>query len=305
MSLLPSRPVLYAGPVFLFILFFTAACTCDRAGEDRNTGINIDISDEELKDVFSGRQVFYALPSPLETAIMLKSAGAWYDEDLMNPVENVSRYMTNRSMALNLGIYITNISYASLFDQTQTCMRYMDAARQLAGNLGITDAIDQNTMESLEENLHNQEVIMDIVSETFMSSTSFLKENNREPVAAMMFLGGWIEGIYLALNLANEDDLAGNTLINRIAESKMSFEMVMLLLSDYADNKDIAGLIDEVGEIGDIFEKIEVRSSRVNVINAPDDPVAVLSSDASSSIGRDEFLRLKVTVTGIRNSFIK
>jgi hypothetical protein len=49
----------------------------------------------------------------------LQNAGATYDERLLNPVDNQSGYITTMDMALNLGIYTTNLSYASLFDQTQ------------------------------------------------------------------------------------------------------------------------------------------------------------------------------------------
>jgi hypothetical protein len=305
MGLLPTRFFLSASSVFLIvIIFFTAGCAGDGSRQVRETVINIDISDEELKDLFRIKQVFYALPSPLETAILLKSAGASYSEELLNPVANVSRYLTNKSMSINLGIYTTNICYASLYNQTQTCLRYMDAAKTLADNLGIIDAIDNNTMERFERNIHDQEVIMDIVSETFMNSSSFLQENNREPVAAMMFVGGWVEGLYLALNLASENDLLNNRLVNRIIDSKLSFDIVMLLLEDYSYNQDVSELMVQFEEIGDIFRKIDIRSTRINVINTPDDPVAILSSENTSSIDRDVFRQLKLTVTDLRNGFV-
>jgi hypothetical protein len=305
MDPLPTRSFLSAGSIFwIIIIFFIAGCAGDGSRKARETVINIDISDEELKDLFRIKQVFYALPSPLEMAMLLKSADAGYNEELMNPAGNVSRYMTNKSMAINLGIYTTNICYASLYDQTQTCMQYMDAAINLADNLGIIDAIDNNTMERFERNIHDQEVIMDIVSETFMNSSSFLQENNREPVAAMMFVGGWVEGLYLALNLAPEDDLFNNSLVNRIIDSKLSFDIVMLLLEDYSYDQDVADLMGQVEKIGDIFEEIDIRSTRVNVINTPDDPVAVLRSDNTTSIDRDTFRKLKLAVTDIRNGFV-
>ncbi len=303
MSFIYYRTGLPAGLVILAMILSGIACSGDRAG-DRNAGIRVDVSDEDLRDIFRVKQVFYALPSPLETAIMLKSAGAGYNEELLNPVENVSRYMTSMSMALNLGIYTTNICYASLFRQTQTSMLYMDAARSLASRLGIIDAIDDSTMKRLEEHLHDQEVIMDIVSETFMNSSSFLQENNRDHLAAIMFVGGWIEGLYLALHLVDEEGRDGNELINRIIDSKLSFEIVMLLLNDYKDYTDVADVVTEMDRIAGIFDEIEVTTSRVRVINTPDDPVALLSSETVANIDNETFRQLKSAVTGIRNRFI-
>ncbi|MFO7924299.1 MAG: hypothetical protein R6U58_11460 [Bacteroidales bacterium] len=293
-----------AGLGFLLLLLFNSGCTCDRQIKEREADFTVDLSEDSFEDLARVRQIFYSLPSPLETAMLLKSSGAVYNEDLLNPVENVSRYMTNRSMALNLGIYTTDLSYASLFDQTQTTMHYMDAARRLADNLGILDAIDSYTLERLEENINNREVIMDIVSETFMNSSSFLQENNREPVAAILLVGGWIEGLYLAVNQIDEDDLEDNRLVNMVIDKKLSLEIVMLLLKDNDHNDDVTDLIREMERIENIFSGIEIQSSPVRVTESADDQVAFIRSETKSSISREVFIELKSTVTSIRNSFV-
>jgi hypothetical protein len=310
-----SSPGLSAGPVIksnrlfaslVLLSFFMvfAGCAGDSERRQRKKDITITFSDEALDNIFTVKQIFYALPSPLETAMLLKSAGAAYNEELLNPVENVSKYMTNRSMAVNLGVYSANLSYASLFDQTQTSMNYMDAAKKLADNLGILDAIDSYTMERLEANLGNRDVILDIVSETFMNSSSFLQENNREAVAAMMFVGGWVEGLYLALNLVNEEDVDTSPLARRIVDSKMALEIMMLLLDEHSDNNDVAYLIGEMEKIEGIFKEIEIKSTPVKVEAGPDDSGALLRSQSVSNMNKEIFRKLKSTVTAIRTSFV-
>jgi len=95
-----------------------------------------------LDDFNKSKLIFYTLPSPLETAMLIKRSGAVYDEDLLNPVTSVNQYQTNLKMALNLGIYSADLSYASLFDQTQTTIQYIGVAKKLADGLGILQAID-------------------------------------------------------------------------------------------------------------------------------------------------------------------
>ncbi|NJK94535.1 MAG: hypothetical protein HC905_06055 [Bacteroidales bacterium] len=85
------------------------------------------------------------MPSPLESASLIKSSGAVFDEKLLNDVASTSKYTTNKSLALNLGIYTTDLSYASMFDQTQITITYMDAAKKMADGLGILEAIDKST----------------------------------------------------------------------------------------------------------------------------------------------------------------
>ncbi len=102
-----------------------------------------------IKDVRQAKKIFDALPSPLESAMLIKSAGARFEQSLLNPVSNVNNYVTNKNMALNLGIYTCDLSYASLYDQTQLIIDYMNAAKKMADGLGILKAVDQATIDEL------------------------------------------------------------------------------------------------------------------------------------------------------------
>ena len=46
----------------------------------------------------------------------LLEAGARFDATLLNPVENKSNYTTSKSMALNLGIFVCDLSFASMYE---------------------------------------------------------------------------------------------------------------------------------------------------------------------------------------------
>ena len=104
-------------------------------------------------------------------------------------------------MAVNLGIYSTNLSYASLFDQTQATLNYINAAKKMADGLEILDAIDEETIQRLEENINNRDIIIDIISETLLNSSSFLEDRGLQATSAIILVGGWVEGLYLATTL--------------------------------------------------------------------------------------------------------
>ena len=130
-----NRKVLYfLTVVFAITLLIGCGSGKDSASDSDNlvTIDSLEIDEQLIQDVKAVKEIFYSLPSPLETAMILKQAGAKYNEELMNPTENTSNYVTNKSMALNLGIYTTDLSYASLFDQTQATINYMNAAKKMA-----------------------------------------------------------------------------------------------------------------------------------------------------------------------------
>jgi hypothetical protein len=257
-----------------------------------------------LEDINSAKQIFYSLPSPLETAMLIKNAGASYNEDLLNPVENTSNYTTNKSMALNLGIYTTDLSFASLFDQTQTSIQYMNAAKRMADGLGILDAIDNNTIDMLEENINNRDRIMDIISETFMSSSSFLTENQRPALASIVLVGGWVEGLYIASNLVGTGSIEGNKLVERIVDQKLSFDIVLRLLEDNKDNMDVAEIMEDLSDLKKTFDKISITTTSIQAVPDEASNVTVLKSESKIDITQAVFQELQEKVNVLRSNFI-
>ena len=200
------------------------------------------------EDIKQAEKIFYALPSPLESAMLIKSAGALFDDDLLNPIENTNKYSTNKSMALNLGIYTCDLSFASLYDQTQLIIDYMNAAKKMADGLGILDAIDQEDIDKLEENINNSDVIMDIVSQTYLNSNSYLEDNGQPAVAAMVLAGGWLEGLYISTQLVDMKDFNGNKLVGRIIDQKLSIDILINLLESSKGNPAVDELIIQVNK---------------------------------------------------------
>jgi hypothetical protein len=274
---------------------------------DSETVVTVDsleIDQQLIQDVKAVKEIFYSLPSPLETAMILKQAGAKYNEELMNPTENVANYVTNKSMALNLGIYTTDLSYASLFDQTQATINYMNAAKKMAEGLGILNAIDEEIIERLEANINNRDVIMDIISETIMNSSSFFEENDRQAMSTIVLVGGWIEGLYIATNLVGRDaDLNNNELVNRIVDQKLTLNTVVSLLQENMDNDDVATVMTNVNELKTIFDKIEITTSKIEPVTDEETNVTTLKSKTSVSMSPKTYKELKEKVKVIRNNF--
>jgi hypothetical protein len=279
--------------------------SCGSGGNKNSSDLKVDTSALK-KDIFAdishAKQVFYSLPSPLESAMLIKSAGATYNNKLLNALANVNKYTTNKSMAVNLGVYITDLSYASLFDQAETTIKYMDAAKKMAVGLGITDAIDQNTINRLEENINNREIILDIVSETFMASTAFLKENDRQPLATIALFGGWMEGLYISTQLVKDGPIEGNKIVERIVDQKLSLDMVVKLLENNKPNTDVESIVGPVNELKKIYDKITIKSSNIKTETNEKDKVTTLKSTSTSNVTKEIFLELKEKVKTIRTN---
>ena len=292
------------------VLFFLAlaglfGCASDSSKQDR---VEVDakaiVVDDDVKSgVQTARQIFYSLPSPLETAMILKRSGAEYNPEILNPVENISRYTTSKSMALNLGIYSTNLSYASLFDQTQASIKYMTASKKMAEGLGILNAIDNTVIQRLEENVNNRDVIMEIISETFLNTNSILEENDRVAIGSIILVGGWLEGLYIATSLVDDISSADNELVDRIIDQKLSMSTVIRLLEQHNDNADVRDVLKDIKELNTIYDKIQVSVSQVEVVT-DNSTTTTLRSKNVVSVNPAVFNELKDKVIEIRTKYI-
>jgi hypothetical protein len=258
-----------------------------------------------LEDVTQAKKVFDALPSPIESAMLIKSAGARFDNALLNPVGNVSNYVSSKSMALNLGVYTCDLSFASLYEQTQLIIDCMNSAKKMADGLGILKAIEQSKIDELEENINNTEEIMKIVSETFMNSSSYLEDNGQPAIAAMVLLGGWIEGLYISTQLVDMKDFNGNKLVGRIIDQKLSIDILIGLLDRSKGNPAVDELIVQVQSLKLIFDKINITTSAVRPEVDKKTNTTVLKSDVKTDMTPEVFKELSAKVSEIRSTFVK
>ena len=293
--------------ILLVVFSLTYGCKAGADKEEEEPELELDMSQlnqDMFEDIGEVKKIFYSLPSPIETAMIIRSAGATYDEDLLNSVDNASNYTTSKSMALNLGVYTCDLSFASLYDQTEASIDYMNAAKKMADGLGILDAINDETIEQLEENINNRDVIMEIISDTFMNSSSFLHENERASVAAIVLVGGWMEGLFLATQMVNVDSLENNTLVNRIMDQKLSLDIVLKLLEESKDNEDVQMVLADVENLKETFDKVELRTTKIETSVDEETNVTTLKSRTSSNLTPEVFIELRNKIDIIRNKYI-
>ncbi|OQA99824.1 MAG: hypothetical protein BWY22_00263 [Bacteroidetes bacterium ADurb.Bin217] len=279
----------------------TAFVSCNSESKSDSTDKDKEMKAKVVQDV---KKVMISLPSPVETSLLLKKAGATYNESLLNPTSNASKYNTDKQKALNLGVYGADLSYASIFEQDQTIMQYMNISKKLAIGLDLLAAIDQSIIDRLEANHDNRDSVIRIISETFMNSNSSLKDDNRPETAALILAGGWIEGLYLATSLV--DKIEKKDLIERIVEQKMSLGELKQLLETYKSNKDISDMLEAVQPIIKAFESIEIqKSDKVEVVTNLETKQTELKSQQKIKITQKQYDELKSAVAKLRNSIIQ
>lgn len=247
------------------------------------------------------RNIFHNIPSPMETAALLKKAGAEYDKDVLNDVKKVDNYTSPSKQALNLGIYGADLSYASVFNNTQESMLYTACAQNLAKRLNVANAFGQETVDRMEANRNDRDSLLNIISETYWSVDAHLKEDGRDNVSALMIAGGWVEGLYIATQVCRSHDTP--ELRQRIADQRIPLEQLIDLMATYStDDPAVAGVKSDLDAIAALYAAMPAPAASTVT---QDKGVAVIGGGAPPPTVNDEQLKsLTEKTTTIRNGYI-
>ncbi len=277
-----------------------AACSGEQPQQDSLTVPAVD-STAALRAAHT-KNIFHNIPSPMETAALLKKAGSEYDKNILNDVKNVDNYTAASKQALNLGIYGADLSYASVFNNTQESMLYTSCAQKLAKKLDVTNAFNEEVVSRLEKNRNDRDSLLSIISETYWHVDAYLKENQRDNISALMVAGGWMEGLYIASQVTQVHDTP--ELRQRIAEQKLPLTDLIELVETYSpDDAAVGGVLKDLKLLDSLFADVTVPSGSSTVTE--ENGVTTIGGTAPQAALTDAQLKsITDAVATIRASYI-
>ncbi len=258
--------------------------------------------EEDKKKYNKARSIFYSLPSPMETTVLMHKAGATYRQDILNPAENSKNYVTSADQAVNIGAYLADMSYCNIFQQQEQCVKYFAALRVLGDELNLSGIFTSDIAERIELNLEKRDSIMNIISEAYWTAKSELEEAEREKIASYVLAGGWIEGLYIASSLATGGE-KNELLEKRVAEQKYS----AMHLSELLEIQNSDGSMDDiekgVNELLDLFMALEEKSEP-GTYSVDEHGVIRVGKKITVKMSREQLEEIAVKAKELRNSYI-
>jgi len=236
--------------IFSFTLLISS---CGSSADDGDIVSNDTSAVKSEQRSSQAKTVLNSIPSPVETVALLKSAGAKYNAQYLNPIENVSKYSTAAAKALNLGVYGCDLSFTSIFDQTQESMLYLRCANTLSNELGIMGVFDENTSARLEANQNDKDSLLSIISQSFFTADTYLNNNGQPGISTLIVAGGWIEGLSIATKVAA--DTKKEEVASQIIQQKKSLENLITLLElQAAESDDVKKMLAQLLDLKKVFE---------------------------------------------------
>lgn len=239
-----------------------------------------EISEEMIEQEVE--EYIYPLPSTFEVTNMLNDIEASYIFDIASDPENAGSYFTEKSRAINLGIYIADLAYATTYNQTAEIQDYFRAIEKLTRELDISAAFSGDLPEQITENINNKEELTDLVTNVFQDAYSFMNEQGRTELSFLVLAGTVYEGLYLTTHIS-ENTFQNPRLIETILFQKEHILELAEMMKEYSDSE----LLGETGQ--DI--------AAINEIYALE--------EGTTSMTEEQVTKLTETITQIRNKHVR
>ena len=143
-----------------------------------------------------------------------------FNDELPLPTDRANQFLDSKSQALNLGVYIADLAYITLFQRQKEALTYFQVVYGLSDKLRISSAFDPSMLKRFEDNLNNFDSLKTLSDEALISITNYLSRNDKERVFALISIGGFIESLYLAFQIVDEYS-EENEIIQRICDQKL------------------------------------------------------------------------------------
>jgi hypothetical protein len=258
--------------------FGLASCGSSSSDKDKNS------REFEQADSLGSHieELAYIIPPPSEIPYLLQTTGAEFNESLINPRNKADQYSPHTDKAaLNLGVYAADIGYLSSYDKTQEAIDYLQSAKTLADGLGVIGSFDVEVLKQFEANISNKDSLTRLLDRTIKRTQSFLMDNDRNKLSAMVITGSFVEGLYIATGVVKSypKDLlptdAKNTiltpLVRIVLDQKKSISEVNKMLASISDpGEAITGLTADLKALENEYAALnieeQIRNNKANLV---------------------------------------
>lgn len=250
-------------------LLSLALFSCGSSSSDKvNNSEEFDKAQEEsLKEQI--KEVADNIPSPTEIPYMLQTTGADFNQSLVNETTKVDQYTSrNDKAALNLGVYAADVGYLASYEKTQDAITYLNSCKILAENLGIIGAFDMGILRRFESNIGNRDSLSVILDGAVKKTEDFLRNDQRNKLAALIITGSFVEGLYISTGLIKtypkdmlpEDkrNLILTPLMRVVLQQKKSVSELSKMLSSLEQT-------EPVSEISKNLKSLETAYNALNI----------------------------------------
>jgi hypothetical protein len=279
----------------LAALVLLAAC-----GQRPSENLDVDMDEVEVGELQISSEtmndIIQNIASPIEVAALISSMNIPFSTSYLADPEKLSTNTTSFEMAYSLGALSADLGYLNMYEKTGTAVNYLSSINRLADALQIGQFFDFATIKRMATTGSNLDSLMFISINSFNNMDDYLRETERSNLSTVMIAGVWMEGLYLATQVAVQNN--SDELKSMIGEQKLILNDLLLILNNYKNEQVIQAYITDLESLKVIYDEVKITYE----VGEPqtiekDGMLMVIQSESSHVSMSDETLQKIIEVT--------
>jgi hypothetical protein len=295
-------------PVLIICMFVCFSC---RNSANKNSDFifpeadSIPVSEAEKLSTEAIEEIAKNISSPVEIANLLQTLAVPFSPDYLASSIDANKQTTSFDKAFTLGILGADLGYLNMYEKTGSSIDILSSIKKLAEGIRVGQFFDFETIKSLSLNKSNLDSLLYLSIDSYTKIDTYLRDNDRGQLSALMIIGVWLEGQYLATQVMTE--YPDPVLRDRIGEQKIILNDLILLANPYCNRDPEFGVLCK--DLQDIKEKYrEIRITYTlgePVSREVDGALVVVQTETSVIEMTDDQLAGIIEITkNIRNKLI-
>jgi hypothetical protein len=298
------------GRVFFLLLIVVFGFSC-RNSKSKPTEFvfpksdSVPVSEAEKLSPEAIADISKNISSPVEIANLLQNLQVPFSQNYLASSIDANKQGTNFDKALELGILGADLGYLNMYEKTGSSLDVLSSIRKIAEDIKVGQFFDFESIKRLSKNKSNLDSLLFISIDSYNKIDTYLRNNDRGQLSALMIIGVWIEGQYLATQVAAS--YPDKMLTDRIGEQKIILNDLLLLISPYCNrDPEFTSLCKDMQDIKDKYRDIRISYTQGDPVSVEKDGGLTIKQTETSvvTMSKDQLNGVIEITKNIRNRLI-
>jgi hypothetical protein len=297
------------GRAFLLVILFVCFSCRNSSNKTREfvfpEADSVPLSEAEKLSPEAIADISRNISSPVEIANLLQTLNIPFSQNYIAASIDANRQSTNFDKALKLGILGADLGYLNMYEKTGSSLDVLSSIRKLADDINVGQFFDFESIKRLSQNKSNLDSLLFISIDSYTQIDKYLRENDRGQLSALMIMGVWIEGQYLATQVVSQ--FPDKRLSDRIGEQSIILSDLIMLISPYCNrDPEFKSLCEDLRNIKDKYRDVKITYTQGDPVSTEKNGALVITQTETSNVEMSsEQLNSIIEVTkNIRNRLI-
>jgi len=145
-----------------------------------------------------------------------------------------------------------------MFGLGQEVINYMITIREMSNKLGIPDHLMTDPLKQIQSDIADPDTVTYMMERAYTDLENHLRENGRESTAGLIVMGGWVEAMYIATQLAYNPEKPDPEVVQKIAEQKYTLTSLLSFMKNYYDDPIVVYFTKKLKFLNNYFDSFEI-----------------------------------------------